>query len=351
MLKQILVWWSRQMRDLLLDHWLGRWGERSGALLVEPAEADAGPVVYDGIKLHERRGGRQRLLGRFALDPGGLNALRPLLARRRSRRAMLLLPPEVLLERTVFLPLAAERDWATVMRYEMDRLTPFSASDVFWSGTVTSRDRAQGRLELRLSLVPRAGIDALLASLAQIGLRPDSMQARMPDGQVRLIGLDRADSRGNVWLRRAVFGGSVVCAALAVAAVVLPFVLQSLALQRDDMRIARLQPAVDQVEALRHAALERAARNAGIAARRQGSGDAVAVLAAVTEALPDDTFLQELSLDHGRLSLAGQSGEAARLIAVLTSNGRIRNPVFSAPVTRNEMVHADLFSIRAEINP
>jgi general secretion pathway protein L len=351
MLKEILVWWSRQMRDLLPDHWLGRWDDRSGALLVEPAESDSGLPPYRGVALRERRSGTERLLGRFALDPAGLNDLRQMISRRRPKRSVLLLPQDALLERTVFLPLAAERDWTSVMRFEMDRLTPFSASDVFWSGIVPGRDRPQGRLQLLLSLVPRAGVDQLLASLALAGLRPDAMQALAPDGQIRSIGLERMASRGMIWLHRAVAAISAICAALALAAVALPFLMQSRELHRVDSLIAALNPTVQQAEALRRTALERAARNSAIAARRQGSGDAMAVLAAVTDALPDDTYLQELSLDHGRLNLAGQSGEAARLIAVLTGNGRIRNPVFSAPVTRNEVVHADVFSIRAEVGP
>jgi hypothetical protein len=46
--------------------------------------------------------------------------------------------------------------------------------------------------------------------------------------------------------------------------------------------------------------------------------------------------------------MSGQSATAARLISALAADPAIRNPAFSAPVTRNETTHTDLFSIRAE---
>jgi general secretion pathway protein L len=77
----------------------------------------------------------------------------------------------------------------------------------------------------------------------------------------------------------------------------------------------------------------------------------LAVLAAVTDIVPDDTWLTELSLRQGRLSLGGQSPAAARLIPALAADPMFRNPAFAAPVTRAPDGHADLFVIRAELAP
>ena len=40
------------------------------------------------------------------------------------------------------LPLAAERDPERVLGYEMERLTPFGAEEVFWAFAVQLRDKA-----------------------------------------------------------------------------------------------------------------------------------------------------------------------------------------------------------------
>jgi general secretion pathway protein L len=349
MLNEFLVWWLQQMRyllrnlvrDLLPQRWRTGIGDNVGALVVEPVADDEAVILRMGA-------GEQ---GRFMLTPPGLSAMRALLARLRPKKCILLLSPDRLLERTVSLPLAAERDWPRVMGFEMDRLTPFAANEVFWNGALTRRDRNAGRIEILLSLVPRAPLERLVGSLAEAGIRPHALQAQMPDGQKRVIALQHDASRRAIWERRALVATSAICAVLAITALALPFVQQFVALRDVEQRITALHADTVQAEALRRAIVARLAGSNAMAARRMQSSDPLAVLAAVTDALPDDTYLVDLTLDHGRLSITGQSTAAARLISALAASPRLRNPVFSAPVTRNEAAHSDLFSIRAESVP
>ena len=72
------------------------------------------------------------------------------------------------------------------------------------------------------------------------------------------------------------------------------------------------------------------------------------ILAALTAALPDDTWLSDLTLKDGSLSVDGQSGNAAGLISLLAAVPALKDPSFTAPVTRTSDNKADLFSLRAE---
>jgi general secretion pathway protein L len=345
MLNEVLVWWLQQMRSLLRDVLPKRWqtgaSDNVGALFVEPVADDEAVILRMGA-------GEQ---GRFLLTPPGLSAMRALLARLRPKKCILLLPPDSVLERTVSLPLAAERDWPRVLGFEMDRLTPFAEKEVFWNGALTKRDRTAGRIELLLSLVPRAKLERLLACLAEAGLQPHVLQAQMPDGQNRVIALRRDASSRTIWERRALVTATSICAVLAITALALPFVQQFVALRAVEQRITALRADTAQAETLRRAIVARLAGSNAVAARRLQSSDTLAVLAAITDALPDDTYLVDLTLDHGRLSITGQSTAAARLISALAASPRLRNPVFSAPVTRNEAAHSDTFSIHAESVP
>ncbi len=74
-------------------------------------------------------------------------------------------------------------------------------------------------------------------------------------------------------------------------------------------------------------------------------------LAAVTDALPDDTWVTDLTLHQRQVTLAGQSHEAVRLIGRLSSETALRNPAFTAPVTCSETGRGDLFSVSAELQP
>ena len=72
-------------------------------------------------------------------------------------------------------------------------------------------------------------------------------------------------------------------------------------------------------------------------------------LAAITEILPDDSYLTEFTMRERKITLAGQASSAPKLISALSADPRIRNPAFTAPVTRNENNRNDVFAIRADL--
>jgi general secretion pathway protein L len=65
--------------------------------------------------------------------------------------------------------------------------------------------------------------------------------------------------------------------------------------------------------------------------------------------LPDDSYLTEFTMRERKMTLSGLSASAPKLINALSTDPRIRNPAFTAPVTRSESNHNDVFSIRAEL--
>jgi general secretion pathway protein L len=346
MLKELLIWWAHQMRGLIPEG-LVQNDPLANALIVEtdlPGEGDASRV-----KLIRRRGRRETILGGFHLDAAGAAAFQGALATQpRPRSIVLRLPASALLERRVALPLAAERAPQRVLEYEMGRLTPFSAAELFWSWQVERRDRPRGLLHVRLFLVSKAALEPLTQALERAGLRPTMLEAPAA-GTTRRIWLHRGQSARDTWRRRALTLAAGACAALAVAAVGLPFILQASATAALDNRIAELRPAVTRAEALRDQIARAAAGGDVVSAEQARVGDALEVLAAVTDLLPDDTYLTDFSLRERKLELSGESGAAARLISVLSADAAFRNPVFAAPVTHLGSATKELFSIRAEI--
>ncbi len=137
--------------------------------------------------------------------------------------------------------------------------------------------------------------------------------------------------------------------------------------------IAVLQPQVTEAASLRRRIANSTAGADVVVAERAHTGSALQVLATITELMPDDTVLSEMSLRQGQLGISGYSQGAARLIRTLAGNPLIRNPSFVAPVTRSSIVRptmtgvpasigsssggsveqepVDQFSIRAELSP
>ena len=140
------------------------------------------------------------------------------------------------------------------------------------------------------------------------------------------------------------------CAALALAAIALPFWLQSTSSDAVEARIASLKPRVAQAEALRKQMAAATEGSDAIGGERARVGDTLHAIATLTDILGNDTHLMGLTMQKRQVTLEGKSAAAAKLLTTLSSDPTVRNLAFAAPVTRAEN-GADLFSIKAEIAP
>ena len=319
-------------------------GGRDPALLVDVVDE----AVGGGFTVALRRWRGVMPLGALARGAGWGSLPRAVARAARSHVVVLRLPSRYLLERQLTLPLAAARDLRGVLGYEIDRLTPFSAAEVAWAHRIEAMDHAADQVGVGLVMVARGAIRPSLAALAQAGLVAQRVEIVNGAGAIRSIPLDDTDPAQARAARRRMQAMIVLCLGLAAAAVAVPFVGQAVVEAELDGRIAALRPAVSEVERLRQRVMTEAARGDMLAAERAQAGNPLAALAVLTGVLPDDTFLQEISLAQRKVMLRGQSGGAARLIAALAAEPALRDPGFAAPVIRTEDGRADLFTIRAD---
>ena len=343
MINEIASWWLRQMRGLLPERWRQRAGGPANAVVLawrEPA----------GIELLLRRDHKETSLGRFGLDEAGFRKARTMLGNRRRPAIVLRLPPGMLLEREVSLPLAAEQGLDRVVGYEMDRFTPFTADEVFYSYSLLRRDLARSRIVISIMLVPRARLASVLETMGQLQLAPTVLEAAGSSGELERIPLAAAGTGTLRWRGRGLVAAGVTCAVLAVAVVALPFWLQAQARAAVEARIAALKPRFEQAEAVRKKLAAFAESGDVFSAEHARVGDALNAIATLTELLPDDTYLISLVMQKRQVSLQGQSAAAAKLLTTLSADPTIRNVAFTAPVTRNATGN-DVFAIRAEIAP
>ncbi len=347
MLQEFVTWYGRQM-VAMLPSLAARDGAAASGLVVTAESLDA---RVPAVRLAQRRRGQETALGRFVLDPPGTAAARAAIGGRRAGPIILRLPSGALLERTVALPLAAELSLERVVQFEMDRYTPFTAEEVFWAVQVRSRDREQGRMQAVITLIPRPALAAVLGALRALGVAPTVLEGQAAGGGgARLLALGQRDERRARRQRRALVAAGGVCAALAIGVAAVPFLRQSQAADAVETRIAALQPSLNQAEALRQKLAAEAAGSDAIQAEQALVGEPLQAIAALTQILPDNTYLTALVLQKRQLTIEGQSANAARLIGSLSADPVIRNAAFGAPVTRSE-TGADLFSIKAEVRP
>jgi general secretion pathway protein L len=328
MLASLYSWWLARITELLPTAWTNA-ATRLRDGIVVTATSDG------GVTVSLRRGG--------VLSPIGLGAA----ARQGGRKLVLLQPPagSVLVKNHV-VPTVPERQLDQLLRYELARITPFPAEDLFWRWDGHARPNNRSRTDITLTMVPRKALTPALTALADVGLKANFVEVGPVERPALLPVGEAADRTGGARFVRVLAYG---CAVLAVVALVLPLGLQAVALYSTNTAIDELQPTIAQIEGLRRGL---AAGDAGrdiLVQETERTGDVLQTLAAVTRILPDDTYLTDFSLRERQMTLSGRSASAPRLITGLSADPAIRNTAFAAPVTRIEGATSDVFSIKAEV--
>lgn len=334
-LSDFIDWYVAMLRSaapLRLRHWIA--ALRRGVLVL----ASPNGAADDAVIIATKRG-RERTLGRLGtlIGRGAVPS---------RQHATIRLPGHagIILEREAVLPLAVERNLGTALVHEMDRLTPFDADDVLWHAEILRRDRDAGVLRLRLSIVPRRRIAALLDRLAHTSLSVTALEGDV-NGAARRIPLGTGAQRRG----RSTRALAVLCAILALIALAIPPLRQQIALGHIDAKMEALAPALHRAERLRSRLASDTAGHAALAKQERDQGGALRALAAITGALPDGSFLTDLTLHHDVATLDGESPNAAKLIAGFANSSDFADPQFAAPVTRALNQKADVFVIRVRL--
>ena len=337
MLEEIVRWWLDQIGSLL--------PQSLGRRTVLP---DAMIVAFEGAayELALRQRDAVNRLAQFERNAQGMRALQQRLAHMRSGAMSLTLrvPASAALAKTIFLPLAARRNLAEVLVFEMSRETPFDASEVLWGFRVKQEDRAAGRMEVQLVVVPRSFFEGEIAALAAAEIRPDAVEVDGLGWPCRMAFGAAPRDEGFV-ARRAPLVLSGVTAALAVAVLITPFI-------RQEMQLGELRDSMAAIETEVRAAvtmkkeIEKLSGAADfLVQERARVGNTLTMLAAVTRVIPDNSYLTGFELHGGQLTLSGKSPSAAGLIVKLAETKLFKEPGFSEPVTRPKGDDLETFTI------
>jgi general secretion pathway protein L len=247
--------------------------------------------------------------------------------------AVVRLPQGSVLRKELSLPAGVRENLRQVIGFEMDRLTPFTADQVYYDCWAAPGQPKGQKLKIELAVVPAARVDPWLNLLREVGLRTVSLEA--PDawpGCNLLAPAQRGASGTGTSLLT--WGLASLALLMLVGALALPLwqkrqILDDLARQ---LEVARKQAAV--VTGLRDK-VEKSARSASyLLDRRQQTPVLVEILRELTERMPDDTWLQQLDYKAGNVQLRGESSQATALIGGLEGSPLFREVGFGSPVVQ-----------------
>lgn len=337
-----LTWWGQALATWLPARWrvlLGLTGDR---LLFQRHE--------DEVAMAWQQAAHRHALARLpaTVTPGELRAL--LGTRLADLPRWWLMPADKVLRRRLLLPSAAADRLRDVVRFEIDRQTPFAAHEACFDARVLGV-REDGQLEVELVAVPKATFAAGLSGLG--ALASDLAGADVEDAAGLPLGVNllpeeaRATRQAPQRRLHLVFAGIALCALVFAAWRVL------------DNRQAGAEAFAAQVEANADAARRVAAQRqqlvdlvAGTTTLNQTSArrpTALEVMDEITRRLPDATYLEKLAIEGDRLTLIGFSPEASGLVARLQGSPLWRNPALSGALQPDPRTRMDRFTLTAEL--
>lgn len=261
----------------------------------------------------------------------------------------LLLPGEAGLRRGLALPAAAAERLRDVVAFEIDRQTPFAAADVHYDARVLARVGDQ--LQAELVVVPRATVDAALASLGTLSGTVAGVDLAGDDGVplgIDLLAGAQRHRRVDAWRRWNLAFAAVALVAVALAMWQLlanrreaaeAFEAQAQARAQQARRVAQeKRQLVDLVEGMDFLQQARAARPT-----------TVEVLDELGRRLPDSTYLEKLSIEGDQILLIGQSREASALVGQLEGSKLWRSPALTGALQPDPRTGRDRFTLTAQL--
>jgi general secretion pathway protein L len=287
---------------------------------------------------------------RIAFANGTLSApgLAPMF---KGSRVEIVLQPRRFLFRPLELPARAADFLDGIVRAQIDRLTPWSASEAVFGCSTPVASSAESITTMIAATTRNV---AMTYVQAVSGFHPAAIAvctdvAERNAGRVKVF---EQKARGHLDAARLsrflliALGVAAAAALLSVAAAA--FVVDRLGAQENELarQISQRRTAIraggDGGDRSPIAALER---------RKSETPASVIVLDALSQILPDHTYVTELHLAGNKLQIAGITRDAPSLIPLIEQSQHFTRATFYAPTTRSPSDPGERFHIEARIEP
>jgi len=240
-----------------------------------------------------------------------------------------------------------------MIRTQIDRLTPWAADEVVFGWSAPSAISNE-RVELTLAAASKQETQPLVQLATNMGAASIAAFAVPPapggaPAKIRVFDQPLHGAGGRAMdvpriLRVALLSAGVAAAASLIAAAYVGSGLDS------------------EQQELMHRISERRASlrlnpNAGgsalglLAKRKQTSPSSVVVLEALSQALPDGTYVTELRIEGDKVQVVGMTQDAPSLIRLIERSPQFARATFFAPTTRAQNEAGERFHIEAHITP
>jgi general secretion pathway protein L len=271
----------------------------------------------------------------------------------RGSRVEALMTPGQVWFRSLDFPKQAVDFLDGMIRTQIDRLTPWTADEVVFGWSPPSANSHE-RVELTLAATSKQEIQPMVQLATGAGAASIAGFAELPaaggtPAKIKVFDQPLRGTAGRAigvpqMLRVILLSSGLAAAASLMAAAYIGSALESeqqqLARRISERRASlRLNPSAG------GSALGLLAR------RKQTSPSSVVVLEALSQALPDSTYVTELRIEGDKVQLVGMTQDAPSLIRLMERSPQFARATFFAPTTRAQNDPGERFHIEAHITP
>jgi general secretion pathway protein L len=272
---------------------------------------------------------------------------------RSARFDAILLPENLLLRRTLDLPKLQPAELKAALTLEIQALSPFAPGDVVWAQEIGSQDN--NSLRAHAVLTSRKLIEQRVASVhPQLESQTPEVWVPRANGPGFLMlpgfGEARRQRQSAAW-RWASAVLAVLSLALIAAMAVTPSVKLYLRFLQANQAMLSLQQKARPAIAQREALVRATEQLASLAELTGKPTPPLQTLKLITQALPDDTSLLSLQIQGPKVSISGQTGNAAALMKQLGSTPGLRDVKAPTPATKPLGAPRESFTIEFTLDP
>ena len=346
-------WWSSELMALVPERFTAGAGrvpvvafENGFVVLLEPAGADGASD-------------RVEIAGLDAAQAAAkVRALVERVGETRGRIRVALAPHEALLRR-VTMPAATEENLASVLGFEMDRLTPFRADEVYFDHRIVGRDTAAGVLTVLLAVARRDLVEARISGARALGLAVHGVAVREDGGRTApsLDVLPRTERGEPEKPRERLAKQGLVAAAvlLFLAALMVPVLAKRAEVYAITPALEKASKEAQATDALIRELERLVADHNFLLQRRHAVYPTLAYIEEVSRLMPDNTWLQLFEIKQAgkarEVLISGETVSSSRLIEIIEQSRLLQNASPRGAASRGTQPGTERFVIAAEIRP
>ena len=346
-------WWAGEIARLVPERF---------SMLRGGARAPLGALEGDDIVLAAPAagGGEERVVLGPLDEARRKVAVRALLERagETRARARVALARDEALVRRVTMPAATEENLRQVLAFEMDRLTPFRADEVYFDYRVVSRDAAAGQILVQLAVARREVVDARVQELRALGANVRGVAVRDDAGHADALDLMPSEQRGESETSRERLAQRVLlgtCVALLAVALLFPVWRKRETFIALSPIVNKAKQEAEATDAIARTLEKQVADYNFLLARKHGNPPALAFIEEISRLLPDNTWVTSLEIKPAgkvrEVQVIGETVSSSKLIEILEGSSLLQNATPRGTVTRGSQPGTERFMIVAEARP